>query len=113
MLEKDKTILQKIIKYCNKIKELLDEIQNKKEIYLNKEIYQLSTDMCIFQIGKLSVHISEDFKLKHLEIPWAEMKGMRNIHAHEYDNINREQMWYTLTKDIPKLKEKIVFILNK
>ena len=113
MLEKDKIILQKIIKYCNSIKELLDEIQNKKEIYLSKGIYQLSTDMCIFQIGELSVHISEDFKLKHLEIPWAEMKGMRNIHTHEYDNINRDQMWYTLTKDIPKLKEEIIFILNK
>ena len=113
MLEKDKVILQKIVKYCDKIKELLDEIENKKETYLKKEIYQLSTDMCIFQLGELSVHVSEDFKLKHLEIPWAEMKGMRNIHAHEYDNVNREQMWYTLTEDIPKLKEKIDVSINK
>lgn len=113
MLEKNKIILQKIKKYCDKIKTLLAEIDNKKETYLNKELYQLSTDMCIFQIGELSVHVSEDFKLKHLEIPWAEMKGMRNIHAHEYDNVNREQMWYTLTEDIPKLKEKINSVLDK
>ena len=36
------------------------------------------------------------------------MKGMRNIHAHEYDNVNREQMWITLTEDIPTLKCKLL-----
>lgn len=107
MLEKDKVIIRKLIKYCNNIKDILVSINNDKSVYLNNNIYQLSTDMCIFQIGELSTHMSEEFKLKHLEIPWAEMKGMRNIHAHEYDNVNREQMWITLIEDIPVLKSKL------
>ena len=108
MLEKDKIIIKKLIKYCNNISEILSTINNEKEKYLYNNIFQLSTDMCIFQIGELSSHMSEDFKLKHLDIPWAEMKGMRNIHAHEYDNVNREQMWITLTEDIPTLKCKLL-----
>lgn len=68
--------------------------------------------MCVYQIGELSIYISEDFKKEHLEIPWANMRGMRNIHAHEYDNVNRIQMWNTLVNDIPTLKN-IIFKLVK
>lgn len=107
MLEKDKVIIKKLIKYCDNISEILLTINNEKDKYLDNNIFQLSTDMCIFQIGELSSHMSEEFKQKHLDIPWAEMKGMRNIHAHEYDNVNREQMWITLTEDIPMLKSKL------
>ena len=108
MLEKDKIIIKKLIKYCDNISEILTTINNEKDKYLNNNIFQLSTDMCIFQIGELSSHVSTDFKKKHCDIPWAEMKGMRNIHAHEYDNVNREQMWITLTEDIPTLKSKLL-----
>ncbi len=110
MQSKDKVILKKLIKYCNEIERILDSIDNDKSRYINEIIYQLSTDMCVFQLGELSVHMSEEFKLKHLDIPWAEMRGMRNIHAHEYDNVNREQMWITLVEDIPKLKDKLLKI---
>ena len=110
MLDKDKIIINKLIKYCNEINTILVSINNDKNTYLNNAIYQLSTDMCIFQIGELSIHMSDEFKLKHLNIPWAEMKGMRNIHAHEYDNVDREQMWITLTEDIPVLKTKLLKI---
>ena len=70
MLEKDKIIIKKLIKYCNNINDILVGINNDKSVYLNKNIYQLSTDMCIFQIGELFTHMSEEFKLKHLEIPF-------------------------------------------
>lgn len=110
MLEKDRVIVEKLIKYCNNIYDILNSINNDKNIYLSNNVYQLSTDMCIFQIGELSTHMSEDFKLKHLDIPWAEMRGMRNIHAHEYENVDRRQMWITLTEDIPMLKNKLLKI---
>lgn len=110
MLNKDKIIIEKLIKYCDNIKEILEGIDNDKNTYLKSNLYQLSTDMCIFQIGELSIHMSDGFKLKHIEIPWAEMRGMRNIHAHEYENVDREQMWITLTEDIPNLKNKLLKI---
>lgn len=107
MSEKNDVIIQKIIKYCDKIEELLSEIKCDKKEYINKSIYQLSTDMCVYQIGELSIHVSEDFKEKHIEIPWAKMRGMRNIHAHEYDAVDRDEMWNTLMEDIPSLKKKL------
>lgn len=107
MLENDKDKLNKILEYCKKIEEILSKHNNSKEEYENNFEFQLSTDMCIYQIGEISVHVSEEFKKKHLECPWAAMKAMRNIHAHDYEIVDRKIMWDTLTKDIPDLEAKI------
>lgn len=113
MLEKDRQIIKKILKYCNEISCLILEFENDKKDYLDNSAFQLSTDMCVFQIGELSVHISDDLKKNNKQIPWAEMRGLRNVHAHEYDNVDRKKMWETLTKDIPDLELKLKSILNK
>lgn len=50
------------------------------------------------------------FLSKHNEIPWYAIKAMRNLHAHDYDRVDLEIVWNTLTKDIPELKETIMNI---
>ena len=45
--------------------------------------------MALFQIGELSKRMSEDFKSTHTELPWSEMRGMRNLFAHEYESVNK------------------------
>ncbi|MBQ9442448.1 MAG: DUF86 domain-containing protein, partial [Selenomonadaceae bacterium] len=44
---------------------------------------------------------------------WRKIKGLRNIHVHEYEKVNFDYMLETLTKDIPELKEKLQEILEK
>ena len=63
--------------------------------------------MALFQIGELSKRMSEEFKNTHTEVPWAEMKGMRNLFAHEYESADQELLWETITKDIPKLNKQL------
>ena len=88
--------------------------------------------MCLFQIGEISKMVPEDFKKQHIEIPWAEMRGLRNVEAHDYDNLDdndidftfdseAEKKWaeeikdlssYTLDKGYEKGKERIVKSAN-
>ena len=35
-------------------------------------------------IGEAAVHVPEDICRKHPEVPWHEMRGMRNFVVHEY-----------------------------
>lgn len=42
------------------------------------------------------------------EIPWFAIKGMRNLHAHDYENVDLEIVWNTLMDEIPELREKIL-----
>ena len=109
--DKNLVIVEKMIKYCDKILEIKDKEDLTKEKYMNSDIIQLAIDMCVFQLTELSIHLDNDFKLKHLDIPWAQIKGMRNIHAHEYDKIDRNIIWNTIDKDIIDLKSKFSKIL--
>ena len=42
---------------------------------------------------------------EHSEIPWTDIKGMRNVHAHNYDNVMFDTLWVTMKRDVPELRE--------
>lgn len=67
----------------------------------------------IIVIGAAARRITRQFQDSHREIPWAEMTGMRNKLAHDYDDIDWELVWDTTTKDLPKLKTAIEPLIPK
>lgn len=38
-------------------------------------------------------------------------RGMRNFHAHDYENVDLEIVWNTLLEDIPALKQNLENLL--
>ena len=54
-------------------------------------------------IGEAASHIPEEISVAHPEIPWQDMRDMRNILAHEYFGINENIVWNTIQADLPPL----------
>ena len=54
-----------------------------------------------------------EFIKQHSELPWAQMRGMRNVAIHEYFFIDLEIVWNTVQDDLPKLKQQIAALLNR
>jgi uncharacterized protein with HEPN domain len=54
-----------------------------------------------------------DFIEQHSELPWAQMRGMRNIAIHEYFFVDLEIVWTTVRNDFPKLKLQIDALLKR
>ena len=50
--------------------------------------------------------------MKNEDIPWRAVRGMRNLHAHDYENVDLEIVWNTLLEDIPVLKKNLARILQ-
>ena len=66
-------------------------------------------------IGEAVTRISESLQLKHPEVPWRQIAGMRNAIVHAYFQIDFNEVWNTVANDIPLLKpqiEKILFSLG-
>ena len=108
----DRIIIKKIISYCDDINRLMLRFDATLDKYIDDIAFQYSCNMCILQIGELTTRLSESFKAQYNHIPWHSIKGMRNIHAHEYEKIDFEGMWDTLKDDIPELKDNLLRILN-
>lgn len=113
MQRAERIILEKIIKYCDDIETLLDQFQRDYQRYCNEIAFQYACNMCIIQIGELVSRLPDPFTGQHPQIPWRAIKGMRNLHAHDYDSVNLEIVWQTLTKEMPDLRVQIEKLLNE
>lgn len=54
-------------------------------------------------IGVAAASLTEATKAQYPEIPWKDVRGMRNFVAHEYFRIEPEIVWHTLQTSIPDL----------
>jgi uncharacterized protein with HEPN domain len=63
-------------------------------------------------IGEAAFHVPEDICLKHPEVPWYDMRGMRNFVVHEYFRADDKVIWDTVQVDLPHLWELLSKILE-
>ncbi len=58
-------------------------------------------------IGEAVKHLPDDFRLKHPDVPWKLIAGMRDVLIHEYFNVRMMRVWYVVVNDLPVLKQAI------
>lgn|ERR1700722_4995909 len=73
------------------------------EQFLADELRCLAVERLFEIIGEAARRISEEFKNEHQEIPWADLIALRHVVAHEYDNLDYDEIWAIATKDVPTL----------
>ena len=64
-------------------------------------------------IGEAARRIPQDVALAHPEVPWADMRAMRNVLAHDYDRVDADVVWKGVTEDLPKLIPLLTAILEE
>lgn len=111
MKNEDILIVKKMINYCNDIGTLVKRFNTDFERYKTDISFQYACNMCIIQIGELANRLSEETKKNNKNIPWHAIRGMRNFHAHDYENVDLEIVWNTLLEDIPALKQSLENLL--
>ena len=102
--ERDAVILEHMAGYCDDIFDMVDRFGNSEEAFRADKAYRNACAMCILQIGELVGHLSEAFRNEHTQMPWNEIKAMRNVVAHAYGSISVQTTWETIELDIPVLK---------
>ena len=100
---KEKGIMLYIIKHCNRIENKIDGVSF--EMFLNNEDVKEIVSFNILQIGELAKNLSSEFIKTYPDMPWKEIKGMRDWVAHGYGTIDLKEIWNTATNDIKPLRE--------
>ena len=108
---KEKGIILNIIKHCYRIEVKIKEISF-EQFYSDEDIKEI-VSFNILQIGELVKNLSLDFLKRYPEMPWKDIKGMRDWVAHGYGTINLKEVWYTAVNDIKSLKEYCELIINQ
>lgn len=108
--EKDIFRLKHILESIEKIEFISNDLTF--ENFAENWIYQDAVVRNLEIIGEASNHVSEASKNQNPDVSWNEIRGLRNIVAHIYFDINKEQIWETIQDDLPVLKSQILSILN-
>ncbi len=93
MNNRDELILRKIIQYSDEIQMTIERYSLNREIFVGDYVFKNAISMCILQIGELVGKLTDKFKAKNNEMPWRDIKAMRNIAAHNYGKIDPIMLW--------------------
>ena len=109
MLRRDFTIIKKILLEIDIGMDMMgtETLDN----YLMDEKLKRAISMTVLNIGELVKNITEETRKEYPQIPWKAIAGMRDITAHKYQTLRMEDVYYTVQKDFPLLKEKLNGIL--
>ena len=114
MNEKDKKTVETIINYCDRLEQHKASCENNKEIYMSNILYKDACALVIIQIGEFTGRLSDDFREEYDGVEWHQLKGLRNIMAHNYEDVIDHIVWTIITEEIPDIKaylEKILYDL--
>jgi uncharacterized protein with HEPN domain len=68
---------------------------------------------CLGIIGEAARHVPDDVQEKYPDVPWSEMRGIRNVVMHEYFGVVLEVVWQTIQEDLPPLVPRLTEILDQ
>ncbi|WP_419855528.1 DUF86 domain-containing protein [Candidatus Poriferisodalis sp.] len=85
---------EKVIKYVGDLSEV--------EFYSSDVTYD-ATKFEIIIIAEAAGRLTDGARDQFPEVPWHQIRGMRNRVVHEYDRVSEESFWDTVTISVPQL----------
>ncbi len=64
-------------------------------------------------IGEAARSLLPDIQDVYPDLPWEEMRAMRNLVVHEYFRVNLRIAWTTIAEDLPPLIEQVRELIEK
>jgi uncharacterized protein with HEPN domain len=63
-------------------------------------------------LGEMVVRLSEQFTEKYKQVDWYNIRGFRNIVAHDYFGIDAEEVWEIIQSHLSKLQNDLKEIVS-
>lgn len=105
LLQSDLDILCHILRYCERIENIIERFGSEEEVFKSDIAYRDAVSMNLLQIGELAGHLSEDYRSQPIKaMNWSAVRGMRNLFAHDYGNMDEHVIWNTAVESVPDLK---------
>jgi uncharacterized protein with HEPN domain len=99
---KDSKYIGRVIKYIEKINRFMIEVDTYEIFILNEEKVD-AVILNLEQIGETVKKLSDSYKRKHPEIDWVNIAGLRNLIAHEYEEVDYRLIYYAAKISIDEL----------
>jgi uncharacterized protein with HEPN domain len=83
-----------------------------RETFMASDVLQDAVVRNLEIIGEATKRLSDACRQQHPQIPWRQMAGMRDVLIHAYDRVDLEEVWITLSEQLPALQAQIEPLLR-
>jgi uncharacterized protein with HEPN domain len=111
MSEKDKGNLLAIIDASEKILKFAEDILDADAFFQDEKTFD-AVLMNFVVIGESVNRLSDELITSNPRVNWRQIKGFRNIIAHDYFGVDAEEVWQIIQNYIPELVEDINQIIT-
>ena len=80
--------------------------------FAKDELRQSAILMQLMQIGEMAKRVSEK-AADEIQIPWSQIKGLRNRIVHEYYDIDIPNVWKIIAEELPKIEQPLADYIKK
>ena len=63
-------------------------------------------------IGEAAVHVPDTICRRSPDVPWIDMRAMRNFVVHEYFGVSERIVWDTVQNDLPGIVEPLTRLVS-
>lgn len=78
----------------------------------NDEVRQFALVRAVEVVGEAANNITDEFKAKYSDIPWAKIVGMRHRLVHAYFEMDIDVLWSAIHEEMPPLVIRLQNILQ-
>jgi len=71
--------------------------------FLQDEKTQSAVLHQLLVLGEAVKRLSEPFRAQNPDVPWRKVAGLRDVLIHEYDTVDVEEVWRTVSVDLPEI----------
>ena len=99
---RNEVAISKMISYGEKIIEYCHDYDTYGSFSQNSMLMEA----CVFnlsQIGELTKKLDDSFIAQYADIPWSQLRGLRNRIVHDYEGVNLVLVWDIIHEDLPEL----------
>ncbi len=111
MFEKDRLNILSMLEAIEKIFAYSKDYENPDDFYESQRDFDAAM-MNFIVLGEMVIRLSEQFTEKYNQIDWHNIRGFRNIVAHDYFGIDAEEVWEIIQMHLPKLKDDLSELIN-
>ncbi len=107
-MRNDRDWLLDILEAIDKIEKYASRGEDK---FFEEELIQIWIIHYLQIAGEAANQLSDSLKKSRTDIPWKGIIGMRNVLIHQYFGLDVDEIWDTVSTDLPVLKARIQELL--